>query len=81
MPATPDAHETVKHTFLKISRYIRTSLYRVLFEVHTYIHNWSLQPFNQDYDLVSHTAYVVCINPIHHWRALQFKVNSERQIF
>ena len=37
MPATPDAHETVKHTFLKISRYIRTSLYRILFEVHTYI--------------------------------------------
>ena len=23
-----------------------------------YIHNWSLQPFSQDYDLASHTTYV-----------------------
>ena len=29
---------------------------------HTYIHNWSLEPFNQNYDIVSHTTYVVCIN-------------------
>ena len=28
----------------------------------TYIHNWSLQPFSQDYDLISHTIYVVCVN-------------------
>ena len=27
-----------------------------------YIHNWSLQPFSQDYDLVSYTTYVVCVN-------------------
>ena len=27
--------------------------------IHTYIHNWSLQPFSQDYDLASHTTYVV----------------------
>ena len=32
-------------------------------------------------DLVSHTAYVVCVNFIHKWRDLQFKVHSERQIF
>ena len=30
--------------------------------IHTYIHNWSLQPFSQDYDLVSHATYVVCVN-------------------
>ena len=47
----------------------------------TYIHNWSLQPFRQDYDLVSHTTNVVCVNFIHEWRDLQFKVDSERQIF
>ena len=27
-----------------------------------YMHNSSLQPFGQDYDLVSHTTYVVCVN-------------------
>ena len=32
-------------------------------------------------DLVSHTTYVVCVNFIHNWRDLQFKVDSERQIF
>ena len=32
-------------------------------------------------DLVSHSAYVVCVNFIHKWRDLQFNVDSERQIF
>ena len=32
-------------------------------------------------DLVSHTTYVVCVNFIHKWRDLQFKVDSERQIY
>ena len=32
-------------------------------------------------DLVSHTTYAVCVNFIHKWRDLQFKVDSERQIF
>ena len=32
-------------------------------------------------ELVSHTTYVVCANFIHKWRDLQFKVDSERQIF
>ena len=32
-------------------------------------------------DLVSHTTYVKCVNFIHKWRDLQFKVDSERQIF
>ena len=44
------------------------------------IHNWLLQPFSQDYDLASHTTYVVCVNFIHKWRNLQFKLDSERQI-
>ena len=47
----------------------------------TYIHNWPLQPFSQDYGLASHTTHVVCINFIHEWRDLQFNVDSERQIF
>ena len=45
---------------------------------YNYIHNWSLQPFSQDYDdLASHTTYVMCINFIHEWRNRQFKVDSE----
>ena len=30
--------------------------------IHTYIHNWSLQAYSPDYDLASHTSYVVCVN-------------------
>ena len=46
----------------------------------TYIHNWSLQPFSQDYDLYSIT-HLVCVNFIHVWWDLQFKVKTEHQIF
>ena len=47
-----------------------------LSETITYIHNyvWIIV-------LVSHTTYVVCVNFIHTWRDLQFKVDSSRQIF
>ena len=36
----------------------------------TYIHNWSLKPFSQDYDLASHTTHIVCVNFIHEWRVV-----------
>ena len=29
--------------------------------IHTYIHNWPLQPFSQDYGLAAHTIHVVCV--------------------
>ena len=32
-------------------------------------------------DLVSPTTYVVCVNFMYKWRDLQFKLDSERQIF
>ena len=48
---------------------------------HTYIHNWPYNPSVRVIDLVSHTTYVVYVNFIHKWRDLQFKVDSERQIF
>ena len=51
-----------------------------LYNIHTYILG-SLQPLIRIIDLVSHTTYVVCVNFIHKWRDLQFKVDSERQIF
>ena len=44
-------------------------------------HTYSLQQFSQDYNLASHKTYVVCVNFMHKWRDLQFKVNSDRQIF
>ena len=47
----------------------------------TYINNWPLQPFSQDYGLASHTAHVVCVNFIHEWRDLQLKVDSAGHIF
>ena len=48
--------------------------------VHTYIIG-HYNPSVRIIDLVSHATYVVCVNFIHQWRDLQFKVDSERQIF
>ena len=53
----------------------------ILTYIHTYIHNWPLQPFSQDYGLASYTTRVVCANFIREQRDLQFNVDSERQIF
>ena len=44
------------------------------FIIDTYKHNWSLQPFNQDYGLASHTTYVVCFYLVLEWRNLQFNI-------
>ena len=41
-----------------------------------YIHTYS-----QDYDLASHTTYVVCVIFIHEWRYLHIKADSKRNIF
>ena len=38
-------------------------------------------PFSQGYDLVSHTTHVVYVNIIHDNRYLEFKDDSEQQIF
>ena len=50
-------------------------------QVHTYIRNWSLKPFSQDYWPSFSHHLRCCINFIYKWRDLQFKVDSERQIF
>ena len=54
---------------------------KIMPEPLTYIYTWPLNPSVRIIDLVSHTTYVVCVNLIHKWRDLQFKVNSEWQIF
>ena len=49
-----------------------------------YIHRYIIgyyKPSVRIIDLVSHTTYVVCVNFIRKKRDLQFKVDSERQIF
>ena len=54
------------------------------FESLHYIHTYIIGHYNPSVriiDLVSHTTYVVCVNFIHKWCDLQFKVESERQIF
>ena len=52
----------------------------ILIGVHNaYVHNWSLQSFNKDQSLVSHTTYVVQVNFRHKIRKLQFKVDSQQQ--
>ena len=33
--------------------------------IHTYIHNWPLQSFSQDYGLDSHTTHVACVDFIY----------------
>ena len=49
-----------------------------------YIHTYKFGHYNPTVriiNLVFYTAYVVCVNFIHKWRDLQFKVDSERPIF
>ena len=48
--------------------------------LHTYIIG-HYNPLVRIIDLVSHNTYVVCVSFIHKWRDLQFKVDSEQQIF
>ena len=49
--------------------------------IHTYIHNWPVQSFSQDYGLASHNTHAVCVYFLREWRNLHINVNSERQIF
>ena len=54
-----------------------------MLQSHPYVHNVTGH-YNSSVRiiaLVSHTTYVVCVNFIHKWRDLQFKVDSERKIF
>ena len=61
----------ISHYFVKRTRQI----------MYSKIHTLPLQSFSQDYDLASHTTYVVRVIFIHEWRILQFKVDSEQHSF
>ena len=64
-----DIEKRVSHVF--------RGLEKTLVFIHTYIHNWSLQPISQDY----WPSFSETVNFIHKWRDLKFKIDSERQIF
>ena len=49
--------------------------------IYTYNAIGHYNPFSQDYDIVSHTTYVVCVNFIRESWELQFNVDPEWQIF
>ena len=56
------------------------SHYDIFFHVETYIIG-HYNPSVRIIDLVSHTTYVVCVNFIHTWRDLQFKVDCRTTDF
>ena len=67
----------------KTSMYFVTCQYNIdgsLQCMHLYIID-HYNPSIRIIDLVSHAIYVVCVNRINEWRDLEFKVDSERQIF
>ena len=66
---------------MKIIIILKKNLVCTSVHVHTYIHNWSLQHFSQDYDLASHTIQNVRLNFKREMRNMRFKVDAKRQIF
>ena len=58
--------------------------HNVIFYLQTTEHTYIIGRYNplvRIIDLVSHITYVMCVNFIHKWRDLQFKVDSKRQVF
>ena len=52
--------------------------------INTYIHTYIIGHYNPSVriiDLVSHTTFIVCVNFIHKWRDLQFKVDPYDRFF
>ena len=72
------AYNTTRYLLLSPTVFNDNGIKIVRFVTGFFFFNWPLQPFSQDIDLVSHTIYVVCVNFIHKWWDLQFKVDSER---
>ena len=73
--------KTEKHIHWKKNRFFELRKLK-LQHTYTHIHNWLLQPISQDYwASSSHHVCCVCVNFIHKWRDLLYKVDYERQIF
>ena len=67
------------HIYDKVVTQLRPS--PNIFILFFFLLNWSLQSFRQVYNLPSPTMHVVRDNFIHDRRDLQFKIDSEGQIF
>ena len=57
------------------------SVYTGVLNIWGFRHNLSFLPFSQDYGPISPIPLMLCVNFIHKWRDLQFKVESEWQIY
>ena len=71
-------------SYLSWTEPVDSMIYIFVYALHTYIYIYIIGHYNPSVriiDLVSHTTFVVCVNFILKWRDLQFKVDSERQIF
>ena len=73
-----------RYVFSEYLKRLKVKLISYLIFVLTCIHTYIIGHYNLSVgiiDLISHTTYIVCVNFMHKWRNLQFKVDSERQIF
>ena len=55
--------------------YTISPISKQIIDCFTYLLNWPLQPFSQDYGLASHITHVVCVNFSREWD-LQFNIDS-----
>ena len=73
------------HTYIYIYINMYIYIYYIYLDIFIlYIHTYITGHYNPSVciiDLVSHTTYDLCVIFIHMRRDLQFKVDSERQIF
>ena len=76
------SHNLIARTNTDFWKSYEKSVYKCSIHIHIYIYIIGhYNPSVRIIDLVSYTTYVVCVNFLHKWRDLQFKVDSERQIF
>ena len=82
MPAFyPILEALLKRAFCYRQQLVFQFFFYLLNRSKTYIHTYIIGHYNPSsriIDGVFHTTYVVCVNFIHKWRDLQFKVDSER---
>ena len=58
----PEPTKVSKLVWLISNRWRHWELFKMNYRMHTYIHNWPLHPFSQDFGLASHITHVVCVN-------------------
>ena len=60
------------HNYMHVHTYIHNwplhVCIKLCIQLYAYIYNWPLHPCTQDYNLVWHNTYVVCVNLIRVWQ-------------